>query len=297
MASRQDAKFKSYDGLTLRGWFYRAGENRPCIILTHGLAGLKEQYLPDFAERFQAAGYGALIYDNRNYGSSDGQPRNHTDPFLQHRDYSAAFDFVASLPDVDPTNIIFWGSSLSGGNATQAAAIDIRVRSVILQCPFVSSERVREELGNTLKNAFSDRASSIAGKEPTMIPVNPYSGKGSKGDKERAVLTDPDIHSYHAELDRRGIPHGLSITLQSLIAISGFEPGALIDRISPKPLLMIIGEMEKTIPIDLQLRTFEKAREPKQLHIVKGQGHFGLYHGEGFQENVQVQLDWLKRIL
>jgi dipeptidyl aminopeptidase/acylaminoacyl peptidase len=36
MASCEDIEFKTFDGLTLRGWFYHAGENSPCIILTHG---------------------------------------------------------------------------------------------------------------------------------------------------------------------------------------------------------------------------------------------------------------------
>jgi fermentation-respiration switch protein FrsA (DUF1100 family) len=261
------------------------------------LAGLKEQFLTDFAERFQAAGYGSLVYDNRHYGSSDGQPRNNTDPILQSRDYSSAFDYAASLTEVDASSIIFWGSSLSGGNATQAASVDTRIKGVILQCPFVSSERMGEQLKGALEGALGDRAAVGAGKEPTMIPVNPYSNKTSKPDNERAVLTDPDILPYHAELDRRGLPHGLSITLQSLVAIAGFEPGVLIHRISPRPLLMVIGELEKTIPIDLQLEAFAKAREPKELHNLKGQGHFGLYHGEGFEQNIRVQLDWLKKIL
>jgi poly-beta-hydroxyalkanoate depolymerase len=49
--------------------------------------------------------------------------------------------------------------------------------------------------------------------------------------------------------------------------------------------------------VDQQLDAFEQATEPKQIHIVKGQGHFGIYYGDGFKENIQVQLDWLKDIL
>jgi fermentation-respiration switch protein FrsA (DUF1100 family) len=74
---------------------------------------LKEQFLHDFASRFQAAGYSALLYDNRHYGASDGLPRKHTDPILQSRDYSSAFDYAVSLSAVDYSRIIFWGSSMA----------------------------------------------------------------------------------------------------------------------------------------------------------------------------------------
>jgi fermentation-respiration switch protein FrsA (DUF1100 family) len=60
---------------------------------------------------------------------------------------------------------------------------------------------------------------------------------------------------------------------------------------------MVVAEKEHTIPVDQQLDAFEQATEPKQIHIVKGQGHFGIYYGDGFKENIQVQLDWLKDIL
>ncbi|KAF4172382.1 hypothetical protein CNMCM8927_001418 [Aspergillus lentulus] len=101
MTSRRDIAIQTFDGLTLRGWFYSAGDRRPCVILTHGTVALKEQYLPDFAECFQALGYGALVYDNRHFGASDGEPRSHADPLLQSRDYSATFNYAASLAEVN----------------------------------------------------------------------------------------------------------------------------------------------------------------------------------------------------
>jgi fermentation-respiration switch protein FrsA (DUF1100 family) len=258
---------------------------------------LKEQFLPDFAESFQAAGFAALVYDNRHYGASDGNPRNHTDPILQARDYSSAFDYVSSLSEVDSTNVIFWGSSLSGGVATYAAAIDFRAKGVILQCPFPSSEYVVKDLKDAIGKGLADHAATTSGKEPTMIPASPYADKSSQSSNDAAMVPDPDILSYYAELERRGTAYGAFVTLQSLLGIAGFEPKAFIHRVSPRPLLMVLGELESTIPIDLQLKAFEQAGEPKQLHIVKDQGHFGLYHSDGFKENIQVQLKWLEETL
>jgi len=111
-------------------------------LISTKLAGLKEQFLPSFAERFQAAGYSVLLYDHRNWGSSDGLPRSETDPIQQSRDFSDAFDFVASLEEVDNTKIVYWGTSMSGGAVLHAAALDKRIRAVISQVPFVSGESI-----------------------------------------------------------------------------------------------------------------------------------------------------------
>ncbi|PYI17501.1 alpha/beta-hydrolase [Aspergillus violaceofuscus CBS 115571] len=297
--NRRDVEFSGFDGLTLRGWLYPAGPNRPCIILTHGFAGLKEQFLPDFAGHFQAAGYGAMVYDHRHYGSSDGTPRNHTDPILQARDYSAALDYVSLLPEVDPAKVIFWGSSLSGGVAIYAASIDPRAQGVVVQCPFPSSESLVTDLKEPIRKAFADRAATTttAGQEPAMIPASPYASTTPRAAKEAAMVADPDIVAYYAELDRRNIPRGSRVTMQSLLGIAGFEPKAFIGRISPRPLLMILGALERTIPIDLQLRAFEEAGQPKQLHLIQDQGHFGLYHSKGFKENIEIQLRWLKEVV
>lgn len=239
-----------------------------------------------------------MVYDNRSFGASDGQPRSQADPQLQSRDYSAAFDYAASLAEVNASEIIFWGSSLSGGTALYAGAIDIRARGVIIQCPFVSSDPLREKFNGGILNAFADGAATVSGKEPTMIPLHSDSeSKDSGKEGGIGVMSDPDVVPYHAEMERRGISRGQCITLKSLVFISGFEPKAFIHRISPRPLLMVVGEKENTIPVDQQLDAFEQAKEPKRIHNIKGQGHFGIYYGDGFKENIQVQLEWLKGIL
>jgi hypothetical protein len=35
--NRWDIKFKTKDGLTLKGWLYPAGEKSPCVIMSHGV--------------------------------------------------------------------------------------------------------------------------------------------------------------------------------------------------------------------------------------------------------------------
>jgi pimeloyl-ACP methyl ester carboxylesterase len=72
--ARRDVAFDA-EGVTLRGWFYPA-EGRPgpapAIVMAHGFSAVKEMYLDSFAEVFAGAGLNVLVFDNRNFGASDG---------------------------------------------------------------------------------------------------------------------------------------------------------------------------------------------------------------------------------
>jgi len=108
---RVDIEFDA-EGVTLRGWFYRPDGARgplPTVVMAHGFSATKEMYLDAFAERFAAAGLASLVFDNRNFGASDGHPRQEIDPWAQVRDYRHAITFARSLPDVDAARIGVWG--------------------------------------------------------------------------------------------------------------------------------------------------------------------------------------------
>src|SRR5229473_3541771 len=98
---RRDVEINA-EGVVLRGWFYlpeRAAGLAPCIVMAHGFSAVKEMYLDRFAEVFAAAGLAALVYDNRNFGASDGEPRQHIDPWQQVRDYRDAITFAETVAE------------------------------------------------------------------------------------------------------------------------------------------------------------------------------------------------------
>jgi len=86
-------------------------------------------------ERFNAAGFAVLLYDNCNWSGSDGLPRQESIPALQQTDYYDTFNFATALPYVDPTQIVYWGTSFSGGNVIYAASVDKHIRAAIVQMP------------------------------------------------------------------------------------------------------------------------------------------------------------------
>jgi len=106
--------------------------------MAHGFSAVKEMYLDAFAEVFAAAGLNALVFDNRNFGASDGEPRQEIDPWQQVRDYRHAITYAGTLDDVDSTRIGVWGSSYSGGHVLVLGAIDRRVKAVVAQVLLIS---------------------------------------------------------------------------------------------------------------------------------------------------------------
>src|SRR3954471_18353649 len=115
---RQDIEFDA-EGTTLRGWLYSpdgATGPAPTIVMCHGFSAVKEMYLDRYAEAFAEAGFAVLVYDNRNLGASDGEPRQEIDPWAQVRDFRDAITFAGTLEEVDADRIGIWGSSYSGAH-------------------------------------------------------------------------------------------------------------------------------------------------------------------------------------
>jgi fermentation-respiration switch protein FrsA (DUF1100 family) len=104
---RQDIEFDA-EGVTLRGWLYLPDEASgpvPTVVMAHGFSAVKEMFLDSFAEAFAAGGLGALVFDNRNFGASDGEPRQEIDPWAQVRDYRDAITWVRTRSEVDAEDV------------------------------------------------------------------------------------------------------------------------------------------------------------------------------------------------
>jgi dipeptidyl aminopeptidase/acylaminoacyl peptidase len=78
--------------------------------------------------------------------------------------------------------------------------------------------------------------------------------------------------------------------------LRGFEivkPIDYIDRISPRPLLLIHGNQDDIVDISHAHRLYDRAGQPKELAIIEGAGH-RLRHSE---EAMAVVIDWLKALV
>ena len=291
--ARRDVEFSGED-VTLRGWFYPAegaGSTAPVIVMAHGFSAVKEMYLDRYAEAFAAAGLNALVFDNRNFGASDGEPRQEIDPIAQIRDYRHAITYAQSLPEVDRTKVGVWGSSFSGGHVLVLGAIDKRVGAVVSQVPLVSGyENVRSLVRSDLIGGFremfdADREARGRGEAPAMVPVV------DKDPLAPSALPTPDSYQWFTETHELRAPSWRNeVTLRTVEMLTEYEPGAWIHRIAPTPLLMLVARNDVLTPTELAIGAFGNAREPKKLVVLPG-GHFDAYVN-GFEESSVPATEW-----
>jgi fermentation-respiration switch protein FrsA (DUF1100 family) len=234
-------------------------------------------YLDRFAEAFGEAGLGALVFDNRNFGASDGEPRQEIDPWEQVRDYRDAITYATTLPEVDAERIGIWGSSYSGGHVLVVGAIDRRVRCVACQVPLISGHRnarriVRSDFIAAVGGMFDDdRAARYAGGAPAMIPVVDADPMAP------SALPTADSYEWFTETGATRAPSWRNeVTLRSVEMVWEYEPGAYIQWVSPTPLLMVVAAGDHLTVCDLAIEAYEQAREPKRLVVLSG-GHFDAY--------------------
>lgn len=296
---RKDIEFKTEDGVMLRGWHYvpeAAGGPVPTIVMAHGFSAVKEMYLDRFAEAFAEAGLASIVFDNRNFGASDGEPRYEIDPWQQVRDYRDAITHAETLPETDAGRIGIWGSSYSGGHVLVVGAIDRRVKCVVSQVPLASGHGnarrlIRADFLAGVQGMFdADRRARMQGEAPAMIPVV------DEDPSAPSALPTPDSWKWFTETGKARAPSWKNeVTLRSVEMFTEYEPGTYAPFVSPTPLLMVVALGDVLTVADLALSTYEQALEPKRLVALKG-GHFDAYVND-FASASTPAVDWFRQHL
>ena len=252
---------------------------------------MKEMYLDSFAEAFAEAGLGSLVFDNRNFGASDGEPRQEIDPWRQVRDYRDAITFAETLEDTASERIGIWGSSYSGGHVLVVGAIDRRVKCVVAQVPLISGHvnarrLIRADYIAGLHTMFDgDRRARMQGKPPAMIPVVSGDPTGP------AALPTPDSWTWFTETGRSRAPSWRNeVTLRSVEMFMEYEPGSYVGFVSPTPLMMVVALGDHLTVADQALAAYERALAPKRL-VTLPSGHFDAYVA-GFDSASQAATEW-----
>jgi len=296
--SRREIEFDA-EGVTLRGWFYPAegvSNSAPAVVMAHGFSAVKEMYLDSFAEVFAAAGLNALVFDNRSFGASDGEPRQEIDPWAQVRDYRHAITYASTLPDVDASRIGIWGSSYSGGHVMVVAAIDRRVKAAVSQVPLVSGHDnlralVRADFIAGYREMFdADRLARFEGKPPAMVPVV------DEDPLAPSALPTPDSWQWFTETGKTRAPSWRNeVTLRSVELFTEYEPGSYLPYISPTPFLLLVAVGDHLVPSELAIAAYDTAHEPKKL-VILPDGHFDAYV-KGFEAASGSARDWFAQHL
>ncbi|MEO1746191.1 MAG: dienelactone hydrolase family protein, partial [Pseudomonadota bacterium] len=195
------------DGATMAGTLYlpanyEAGDKLPTVVVTGAWTSVQQQMPAEYAEQMAERGFAAFTFDFRGWGQSGdlaGNVRFKEDPTAKTDDIRAAIEFVATLPEVDATQINGLGICASAGYMIDAVSGNPLVQSVGLVAPWLQNEEIVAAVygGEEGVNGLIDmgRAAEAAGGQ--IIPA--AGPEGAEG-----VLMP--LGGYYYEADRGAIP-------------------------------------------------------------------------------------------
>ena len=139
IAAWEEVSFRSSDQIELRGWFILPDPNGDgaTLVFAHGLGGNRGQLLHDAAV-LVAKGYGALLFDLRNHGTSGGTIT--TLGYAEADDVQNAFAYLLTRREVNPEKIGLVGYSMGGAAALRAAVQLPQVKAVVAESTYNSLE-------------------------------------------------------------------------------------------------------------------------------------------------------------
>ncbi|MDY6407440.1 MAG: alpha/beta hydrolase [Pseudomonadota bacterium] len=135
LVSVKKVTFKNRFGIELVGDLYMpkskpVGKMR-AIAVSGPFGAVKEQSSGLYALTMAERGFVTLAFDPSFTGESGGNVRNVASPDINTDDFSAAVDYLTTLPEVDENKIGIIGICGWGGFALNAAAQDTRIKATV----------------------------------------------------------------------------------------------------------------------------------------------------------------------
>ncbi|MBI1296848.1 alpha/beta fold hydrolase [bacterium] len=286
------------NGTRVRAWLYPLANGAapaPCVVMAHGLGGVKAMGLDRYARRFHSAGFAVLVFDYRFWGESEGNPRHLAWIPHQLTDWADAVKYARSRPEVDSQRIILWGTSLSGGHVIATAAADPAIAAVIAQCPALDGHVALEEMMHrqgmgainwgVIPHAQRDLVRSWLGLSAHKVPIVGPAGS-------IALMPLPEAVDAFAELAPSDFVN--EVCARIAVRIDKYRPVQQANKIRC-PVLLQICEHDPVTPPgvveDANRRLGARAKIARYPI-----GHFDIYQGAHFEHAVADQVQFLSKI-
>jgi uncharacterized protein len=265
-------------GLTIAGDLHMpdgGGAGLPALALTGPLTGVKDQVVGVYAKRLAERGFVALAFDHRNFGESEGTPRQHEDQAGKVVDLRDAVSYLASRPEVDPDRIGIVGVCLGGSYAVKSAAFDPRVRAVAgIAAAYNSPHRMRDALGaegfrQRLGDVVANLARESEGGEVAYMPAVSQEGPAAMGGEEPFAY-------YGTERSKSAVwENRLSLaSFWQLMTLDALSAVALLDQ---TPFLVVHGKIDAYCTPEGAQIAFDRAPGPKEIEWLDTSNHIDLY--------------------
>lgn len=284
------------EGVKLEGNLFRPDNKRfpgrrPGVVLCHGYTGTRDLYLADAATALNDAGYIALTFDYKGWGTSEG-PTRRLDPYGRVFDTQAATTFLSLQTEADADRIGLFGWSFGGATVIWSAAHDRRIKAVVSSVgvgdgpTWFRSVRNDAEWAQVNQIADEDRVTRLE------------TGVSKMSDRADILWLDPESTRISAA-GRKNTSAGSAtdIPAEFIDETMNFRPQWIVDKLSPTALLVVTTDGDLVVPKEQSERLYAAAGEPKKLVTLEGFGHYDVYSGDAFQQTMKATIEWFNEYL
>lgn len=257
----------------------------PTILIVHGWGATQLTLVTNYIAAFNNAGFCVVTFDYPSWGDSEGLPRNVISPWQREKVVESALAYTKSLPEVDATNIILWGSSFGGGHVVRIAAEHPELRGAIAQVPMLDGLlavnavpltrmlRFGVDILRDLLNPFGTR----------YVPIISEAGGYSSMDRDGAWRVEEWIRAnLKQQNDNR-------VAARSLATMAFYRPLKYLRNIQIPTL--IIGATRDTVAPFNEAKIRQASSDAVEIHTIDA-NHFDPYLDPWFEENIRRQLEF-----
>jgi fermentation-respiration switch protein FrsA (DUF1100 family) len=242
----EEVEFRAFDGLNLRGVFYRADPDlrrRGMIIFAHEYASDKES-CARYCRSLLESGYDVFSFDFRGHGDSSREPGYTPRQWASDREVSdmvGAIAFVEDWLEANdlPVRVGLFGISRGAGAAILAAQNNPRVRAFLVDGAF-STDTTIEHLMRRWAYIFA---------------------------KVRFV------YENHPPVFWRFLRWAMIQRAERELGVEFPSVRKALLRMRPRPMFFIHGQKDTYIPVEQTEGLYALASQPKYCWIVPGAKH------------------------
>ncbi|HBC8027540.1 TPA: alpha/beta hydrolase [Staphylococcus aureus] len=255
----------------------------PAIVVNHPAGGVKEQTAGLYAERLANFGYVTMAYDASYQGESEGQPHNLENPSSRVEDVRAAVDYFNTLDFINDSRIGALGICAGGGYTIKAAQTEKRIKAVVGISAADIGQNFRKgwtgnqdekDINPLLEQVAEQRKAEANGAPQKLVGFVP---EEPTEDMDQETKDGWEYYRTPRAQHERSINQFPFISFDCIIEFTAFD---LVDKLLTQPVLFIAGSEAGTLW--QSENAYERALEPKDIHIVEGANHFDMYDKEPF---------------
>ncbi|MDO5750164.1 MAG: alpha/beta hydrolase [Rothia sp. (in: high G+C Gram-positive bacteria)] len=269
------------------------------IVVSGAFGAVKEQTSGFHAQELAARGFVTLAFDPSFTGESGGASRDIASPEIFTEDFSAAVDFMGTLPQVNREAIAALGICGLSGMALTAASVDPRIKAVAVTAMYDMSRSIAdgfmdsysdEQRRQVLDYLAAQRWAMVDSGDVAFGPhemifdesgtIHPEMFGLPK--PEQLPAEAPEMLKRFAWYYRDAAEHPRSVNSTTgwvsttPLPFFAFPQYRRLAAISPRPVLFITGENAHSRYYSED--AYAMTAEPKELIVVPDADHVSLYY-------------------